>query len=524
MSEGPLRCVEPDTRFTLTSTGAVRHRHLAIDSALKCCGARVDLVYVHARLLSVASLLAIALFGGLHLGAPLNGDTALFHLGAERLLTGATLYETWWDLKGPGVYLVHVLSFWFFGRDAYGLHLLALLGTLVVAWDVQRLARNHGVRPVVAALAPLLVLAPPLLVSSEWHLSQPAVFAGLALYAGYRGLLSERRMGAVLGGCALVLAVSIKLSAVLPGLAMLAVHGWLAPRRSALGAAAGFVGGMALGALLLHAAGSLAGFWWTHTTFRAAAASMDAGHAARTISSTIWFLKGFGGVALLASVAAVLILRRWRRPESGLALAAAWLIFGYAGVITERFAAWPFDMFLLAIPLGILAVTGVDRLLAKRRNLAIVAAVVAVLPLATMGLSRALSPPGDTEGHAALEKTHRHFRDEGPGNAYNVGDPRQLLASGRPIASSIHGWAAELLPQEMWDRLQREFVADPPSYVYVDLRLARTFAARAPEIWKLLESRYAVNLRLSSGIWLKCLEGEGGPLSLLHELRQHHQG
>ena len=98
---------------------------------------------------AIVTLIAVALPG---LWQPLNGDTALFHVGAQHLLDGAILYSDFWDLKAPGVYAIHLLAVALFSVDAHGLHLLALIGHIWAVVLVARSLRGH-LSPWLAALA-----------------------------------------------------------------------------------------------------------------------------------------------------------------------------------------------------------------------------------------------------------------------------------------------------------------------------------------------------------------------------------
>lgn len=430
--------------------------------------------------------------GASQLFAPLNGDTALFHLGAAELLDGAALYHDWWDLKGPGVYLVHAIAVGLFGTEAFGLHLLALLGMLAVAAGTYPLLRERLRSPQVGALGGLLCVAPYYLVATEWHQSQPAVFAGLALFGGYLGLLSPKRHVAVLGGLAFALAVSIKLSAFGPALAMLGLVLVLRDRGGPW-VLAGFLGGLALMSAWLWQQGSWTAFWWTHTGWREAAAPnlVDAG--SRFLNGAVWFARAHIGLILLAAVVPLVAARvgfkggrlshaskRWWQ------LGVVWLVFGVAGVGLERFAAWPFDMLLLSIPIGVVATAGLDAL--ELRRWAPALALLVLLPSAS-GLMERMSGAADVS-RSNMEATSARLDMEPAGTVYVFGDPRHLLASGRRMATSIHGWAWELQPPEMWERVEAELKAAPPRFVVLDDGYAALVEERNPSLAAWLRRTY----------------------------------
>lgn len=459
---------------------------------------------------TVAILAALAALGGAQLGAPLNSDTALFHVGARHLLDGAVLYRDWWDLKGPGVYLVHLLAATIDPVGGLGLHLLALLGLLLVAATLPPHLRGALTRPRLAALAGLLAVAPYYLAATPWHLSQPAVFAGIALYGGYRGVMSRRTAVAALGGVALGMAVAIKLSALLPAVGLLAA-GYALTRRAA-GVLAGLGGAVAASVAALWWTGGLDGLWWTFTHWREAAADVHGGiYPGRLLASTSWFAGRYAGVIALAGVGGWLALRSrdWRW-----ILALVWAVAGYAGVLLERFGGWPFDLLLLSIPLGILAIGGVDALCTwavarggSPRRVAALAVAAVLLPASTSLLDRLGPDPTSVWGDRDIRETAELLHAEEPGSLYVFGDPKHLLDADRAMATSVHGWAWEVQPPSMWRRVLAELQAAPPRYVLVERQYEELIRERHPPLWAWLHGAYRPAWRSGAGVLYALQDG-----------------
>lgn len=485
---------------------------------------------VMARLTAFVCLLLVAAAGLASLAVPLNGDTALFHFGAGRLLAGDTLYLHWWDLKAPGVYGVHVIARLLFGEGHWAIHALAVILALVVAAALPALLRPALHRPALAALAPLLVVLPYFLAAGEWHQSQPALFAAFALVLGLAGLTRGGALAALLGGVGLALAISIKLSAIAPALAM-----WVLAGRGRRGAAlVGLALGLGATASILALTGGLGDAVDTLTRWREAADDVLPGATVSHLPEAAhWYATHHAGV-LAAALAGLLLLilrpaggpdgRFWR-------VVAGWLFFGLAGIALERFAGWPFDFFLVSIPLGLLAVAAIDHafvrvpalagpggaLLAAAAAVALAApaapawwqrtqgatlpaALAALIPAVptTLGVSRT-APPGAGDDPVAAALGPLDTLPGGP--IYVFGDPRIQLASQRPMAGTVHGWAWELQPPDMSLRLLADWLGTPPAAILIAAPYGPLLAARHEVLHAWIRTHYEPGPSTASGTW-----------------------
>ncbi|MEZ5739266.1 MAG: hypothetical protein R3E68_07320 [Burkholderiaceae bacterium] len=479
-----------------------------------------------APLLLLASLLASTLAGWEALSMPLNGDTALFQSGALHLLDGRTLYVDWWDLKGPGVYLVHAVAIALFGAGAFGLHLFELGSLLTVSVLLATTSRRALGHRWIAALMPVFTVGAYYLVAQRWHLSQPAVFAGAALALAWAGLASARPVAALFAGAALVLAVCLKLSALAPAIALLAYAGWL-PRAADRPAgvvshpASAAVLGMLLAgagvAALLAAQGALGAFWWTMTAWRDAADLVAPGVGLERFAGSLrWFAGRHVALLALALVACVHAWGPARGDRAGWPWRAAglWLLVGLPAIALERFAAWPFDLVLLTFPVGLLAVRGLDLSLsaaARQWRLSGTAATALVLAAVVIALAPALHAltlrAGDRQGGEALARqvaaTAAHLQDQPAGEIYVFGNPLHLLAGNRRMATSLNGWAWELQPAFMWERFGRELRAHPPQWLLLTDPYADLVRARHPPTWGWITEAYRPAARIGNDQWME---------------------
>ena len=169
-------------------------------------------------------------------------------------------------------------------------------------------------------------------------------------------------------------------------------------------------------------------------------------------------------------------------------LAVAWLAGGYVGVMTERFAGWPFDMWLITIPIGRLALTGADQLVSRMPRVPVWAVLaLALAPAIVPMVPRVLGPAAASEFAAP---SHALPAATPVGKVYVFGDPRVLLDSGRPMATSVHGWAWEVQPPQMWPRLAAELQAAPPVAIFMDLEHQELIAKQSPELSRWIDRHY----------------------------------
>lgn len=497
----------------------------------------------------VLPLLALAILGAVHLPRPLHGDAALYQTGARVMANGGTLYRDFWDQKQPGIYLFH----WVAGRSIafseVGLHALEL-GTLLGISLAQILfLRRHFTPSWLASLVPIASFGVYYAVTTDWHLTQPAVLLSAPLFTilAIAGAPARRTRAAwLLAGAATVAALSLK-SMVAPLIVlMLALGAWFderdTPRDGAARARAvvrerllPFVAGALLvggvGVILLQFTGGWDWYVWTHTSWRPEALLVRGAHPIdRVAESAIWFLKQFAPWILLAAAAPI----GWRglREERLFVVAALWLGFGGALVMIEPFAGWPFDTLMLIVPLGILAMRGVQGMIgAAARSASFARTAVARAPVIAAAVVLGASLPGvvrwvpkarefvehaprlgapdfdyqraiDTRYASAWRDT-AFLREEesAQGAIYVFGDPIVALMSGRPQASAFHGWAWEIQPPPIWRRVEQDLRREQPPYIFVAPEEDALIGERGPGIRGLLAETYAVRTRDGLGTW-----------------------
>jgi len=239
-----------------------------------------------------------------------------------------------------------------------------------------------------------------------------------------------------------------------------------------------------------------------------------------------FFISGVAPWALFALVAAGVWLRRDRDLPGALML--TWLVAGAGLFLVQRFSWWYYHTLLVLLPVGVLAVMGIDRLCAwldadgrfGTRRATLVAAVFAFTASAGLTddfirkarpmLSEIVMQKNGvrfyqtevSREYRRLSATVRFLRspDARPGPIYAFGHPMIHVFSGRPSPHHTLGWTWRwLIPQQI-DEILRSL--DHHQVPYVFLEAMRTDMSRQnPKIIAYLESRYVRHHRDESGIW-----------------------
>lgn len=503
----------------------------------------------------------VAALGALHLPSSFSGDAALYQAGALALDGGLTLYRDFWDLKAPGIYAVHWLAGTLFGFGPEGLHLLELLLLLVLCVMQVRLLRSALEPSWPALLAPVAGVGTYYVVASEWHLTQPAVLLNLPLFA-LLALLAQaepsRGRWAVAGiaaACAVVLKpYALPIVVGLVGTAALLayrvervpVHSIMRRGVAPFAITFGLVLLAVLAGLAVH--GGLTDFAWTHGEWRELAASVRGEFPwGRSVASAKWFVLAFAPWLLLVPAAAL----GWRglAAERVFVLSAVWLAVGGPATALEPFAGWEFDFLALLAPTALLAARGLHGLVGliapgrsshatvlRRRlsgraatlMLALLPAVMLLLLVRAPLLRRAVAVASALPFTPARAHAHRLAHDRRYGRAwattgflreadaregaiYVFGDPLLPLLADRPAASAIHGFAWELQPPGMWERLAADLETRRPEYVFVAESYLPLIGERGTGVAALLERAYRPHSVAGAGRWYERREPASVP-------------
>ena len=329
------------------------------------------------RWLSASALTLVLVAGALCLAMPFWGDQALFTLYARQLTEGAVLYRDVFDVKQPGVFLFYAVGGWLLGFTEVGIHLFELvywLGFSIFALSVlQPYFTTRWSAPLVAVFTVVvyycyaqvmdltqleILVAFPLLLA-WWLIDQadPKTARGLRQYAG-AGLLAA----------AVVLLKHLYILIVLAFL----VYSLHRSRRG--GTSFGDISrgvGVFFTALLIPLLvvvgyfavyGQLGRVWWAyfdlapHAQLIGTKSFIDLKLGARR------FMIGHAPILILAVIGCVHGLRR-RVQLDLIAGMLAWIVLGAVAFLIQGW--WEYKWLLFTVPLGILAVTGIEWIVAR---------------------------------------------------------------------------------------------------------------------------------------------------------------
>ncbi len=493
---------------------------------------------------------------------PEHGDQALFEVAGRALNEGSVYYRDFWDIKQPGIYWFHALGerLWPGGPDTAGLgpRILEALLAVLAGWLVLVIVTDWPLQRWVRWCAPSLVVGPYLVWSAVGGVGQVEGLMTVTLLAVLaltwprapaptaatgrvpRGRGAWFAAGLVVGCVGLLKTLYLPLVVVPMTLALVA--GRRAPagparRNDAVRVASALLGA---GALTVVAAGHLAQHGVLglalHTTFvlpwqvtanPAVHPASSFGELARSLTNLTPLT---GPLAVLALVAAARGHRdRVLPPLTAPALTTVTALA--VGLALPQFPT-PYRLLLLAAPVGLLAVAGLQHLAGLTSGRALRTATAVVLVGLALLTGRQVLHLARSGGPAGLDLTARVTRaDNGPAAAalraanevasrvpprspvYVFGDPRILLLLNARQGAEITGWSMEMQPASVWRELDRELTRSRPPFVFVDPTFADVLAGtpEAAGVLDLLARQYQVFARTAEGTWYLTLR-PGSPI------------
>lgn len=496
--------------------------------------------------LLAAALALLAAPAGLLLVWPMDGDQALFHLGAQTLADGGVYYRDFWDIKQPGIYWFYQAGEALTGSQA-GPRLLEVLLVLAAGALLHRQLRRVHAHPITQVIGPLLVFAPYLLLAYRAGVGQVEGLAVplLVVHVVLTGLLDDpddRLTGGLTWRAALpwlvagltagALAVLKTMYVVLPLTLLAGALAVLLRRQAGAGAVLGRLtcygvgAAVPLGATLAYLVGHdvLGVAWFTSIELPRQIAALDSLHRPGALAYLLTTAARYLCVPVLGTLVALRAIsastglrRRWAPAGATLLLATA--VFS-ACVATQYLTGR--RLLTYAVLLGIPALLGVD-VMARRwrepRVLTVAMAVACVAALAgsqgvvalvrTASIVRPQLDPAAADdfaemmsGSSAATLAAPVAGLVGPGSGiYVLGDPRVYRRLDARQAVPIIGWSSEFLTPAVWREVEREFTCARPAYVFVDDFSAPYVQSGAPGLLAALRADYVVAASPEGGTW-----------------------
>jgi hypothetical protein len=455
-------------------------------------------------------LLPVALLATATLWWPESGDQALFVLSAQRMHDGAVYYRDLWDVKQPGLYWFYQLG-GLLVPGGLGARLLEALLAVVGAALVQLILTDRELRRGVRRAAPIMVLGPYLAYSYLVGVGQiEGLMNGLLLVVlaatwpgggrlrpGWAWFVAGLTVGTV------VLLKTVYAPIPLVPLAVAAGLSFRIERRAAvlrsglalLGAALPVLLGLAY--LLAHGVFAEA----MHTTFvlPRQIATLPAIHNPASRLELQRAVKNmFPAIGPLAGLGLITARRRGTLAMDLTLLATAAVAFALA--VPQLWTTYRWLMF--AVPLGLLAVGGLDAALSwisersrtsnramvlGLRTFGVLALAALTVPMlrgpGTMALTASGHPWGldqrsriargqdlDPVTHPLTMAAPVAGRVPAGSKVAVLGDPRILMLLHAEQATAVSGWSLHQMPASVWTELGAEMERSQPQFVFVDAR------------------------------------------------------
>ena len=491
--------------------------------------------------------LAVALALGMaNLYYPLGADQAVFLLGARALDQGAVLYVDYWDNKQPALYYFWFLGGRLFGFTEFGIHAFELLWLMLFSLLLIVTLRKLLRFPWLAALAPVSTVGVYYATAGEHQLTQLEILVGLpiylALWFAYRGVERRERRPLYFFLSGLFAAVVVCFKLLVSGIvlaiwvvATLYVIGrssrgrWVEVLRCLFPAGLGsaMVIGVVLGIFWHWQA--LEELLWTAFVYPSAAfESAPPASRSRLVTLAAFYLTNTGPWLLFAGLA----IRVWLRERSTVfsALLLAWSGAAVLVIAIQNFSWWEYHALLLIVPTGLLAVLGIDRVVAFVADLreppvplAMLGSLVISLPLVASLLGPFLNKAKPLISELLIQrhglqayqwKVSEHYRDLWrstrflsrpealPGPIYAFGNAMVYPFSGRACAQEIAGSAWEFyLPAQM-EHILETLRRDRVPYIFIDKNDDKITWMR-PKIWSFLQTDYELYRTDEAGRWFR---------------------
>jgi hypothetical protein len=351
------------------------------------------------RLIAIANWPLLAVTAWLlwrSLAWPLTGDATIFHFMADQFLIGLVPYRDLADINMPLIYGIHAAIVWIGGLSDAAWRAFDLLAAAVMSALIAMLVRPAG--RAAALLAVLAMLATHLLLGPLAAGQRDYLLAILALAVAWLSIAAHeapQRRGVYLlaAGACVVIAASLKPSALLLGLLPTLTIGWPRVRDIAWMAAGALTAGLAVFGTLT-ALGGLGAFIDMLRTLLPAYASLN--------DPTVWqMLQACAGLPPLAGLALAAALgiaaAKTVRLRALMGLAA----FGLIHLLVQRKA-----FFYHVYPLGVgLACWGAFSVatLSRWRALACLALVVAIVCWRAVEVSRHVDKYPEVQAAGAMQ-------------------------------------------------------------------------------------------------------------------------
>ncbi len=481
-------------------------------------------------------LLLISLLGGLSLRETFSGDQALFVVFAQEIENGAILYRDVWDLKQPAIFIFYLVAGKLFGFSEFGVHLFELIYWLSLSAIMIVCLKNYFTNQFFALLPPLLTIGIYYSVSGSWHLTQAESLVCFPLFLCLwfcQKFLENPNKKSLLFLSGLNGGIVLLFKQMLIGIPFafwLCVFYFLFFRKDSRQIVKN-IGVILLGLLIpisivtLYFAQNDSLSIWLYTTFiypYQAAIFVTGGDRTQVlINGLIWFFKSYFPVISLTFVFLLLKIKKRREISANQFLflgCLLWTFLGFIIILLQRHSWWEYHYSLLMLPLGILAVKGLEHLFEQLKNyrkpfwkIAVLAIIMFLfIPTArrfnhklsqyfqieTVKIGQTeLQVKGDNlENYRSISAETAFLLTENPKpKIFVMADPLYYYLSNSSPAISSNGWMPTLFTEVEWQKLNREMAEKKPKYVFLEKILIQLIEEKNLEFIRILNKNYSLH-------------------------------
>ena len=496
-----------------------------------------------------------------------SDDQALFLGYSQEIDNGAILYRDIWDIKQPAIFIFYLIAGKFFGFNEVGIHLFEIIYWLSLALIMIIGLRNYFTKPLFAILTPLFTIGIYYSVSGFSQLTQVEslvcfpLFMSLWFCQKFLENPSKKSLVFLSGICgSIVVLFKLMFIGILFSFWFcLLIYCYFLFFRTDTKQILATIGFIILGLFIPIALvifyfaqnDSLSILWYTTFVYPYNAVNDTTLTETDRIyilkNGIIWFLKSYFPVISLTFIFLLLKIKflftGWRKkkwldisPKSFLFLGLfMWSFLGLVVILIQRFSWWEYHYSLLMLPLGILAVKGVENFFEEIKTNSrflwktpvqislVIMIMLLFIPTArklahkvrqytqmetvNIGQKELQITGANTDDYKFIAAETRFLTVENQKpKIFVMGEALYYHLSNSSPAISTNGYMPALFTDVEWRKLNREMEEKKPEYVYVAEFRFELIQEKNPEFMNMLNNNYSVYSTSDKGVFYKINE------------------
>jgi len=492
----------------------------------------------------ILSIFSIFLIGLIHIPSPLFGDQAFFLLGAKEMNEGLVLYQDFWDIKQPGIFIFYLAAGKAFGFTAIGIHIFELCYwlcfSILLVWFLRKF--NYFKYDILTYLAPLMIVGTYYSNSSVQSLTQVEALVSfpilLVLIFNKLYIESNKRkmLWLFLSGVAGGLVVFFKFI-----FAPILIAFWIGILISNIRNHVSYTK-IAVNILIISA--GVITFWIPfglycyhhnivqlcyYTFIKLPPLVLEYGKIKsfhHLFNSIYYFFSKISFLLILSFISIIYI-----RKKPILINLWLWLVLGIIVILLQKNSWYTYHFQLLYLPVVLLALYTSDRIIEKLQLFKFLIKlklnfIIAFFLLLINGFTffilsgkinklhqynYAISAGNRIAYWNSNIDNERAYRvsqylnslDQKRCSIFVVNDPLIYYYTQRNQATAQSGWSMQLFVPGQLEILFKELVNTVPCYIFIRREFLPYFETRGIEIYSWMKKNYIISNSSSDGIWYK---------------------